>query len=598
MIDHPTRPPRFILRSAPWLLTTLALVGCDTSGRAGKGPHTQSDRLMATYPHLSTGRFWVIADFEQLDHYQIFHVDSHSGAATFIPGNISGVPETGRRCLRVTLADPLDALVISNAQASTWSLRRDWRDFHLLIAAVHCPQDALDLGVAVTAGPRRRAATVQTRTRLHRGWNVLRLDLAEMAEKIPIDDVRELRFSLPQAQKPTDLTFDDLILADNRESIFGSPEGPAEGLYIQRQGRRLNIGAAGRFEFGFANGQVVQWYDLGNDPHRLRNLAAGGVLGPSPVVLSGLPYGPDTILSTDFSALGDTIVAHQEVIEANAVRVIIACTLRFTPDGRQPGEDSPFHQWTYTILRTGQIYAHFECTTESGDWRPESIGLIASRTIYARQETWTHPAADPAGDRPSQPVAFATAQPKALARSGLLMAMHGPADRFVVDVFARDAPRRLELFFVGDSLDRPTHAWPCLLSIWPPGNTDPPAAEVLARDFALPARPETLVGKLVTDSPGDADHDGFNEWFGAFILEPEGDLVRLEIDGTAQPRVNPVFSVRQTAGRQVWVYLDNVILEPVARDPRGDVLFQLPATIRGRSLVEVVIRAGHAIAGP
>ena len=90
----------------------------------------------------------------------------------------------------------------------------------------------------------------------------------------------------------------------------------------------------------------------------------------------------------------------------------------------------------------------------------------------------------------------------------------------------------------------------------------------------------------------------FNERFGAFILKPEGDLVRLEIDGTAQPRVNPVFSVRQTASRQVWVYLDNVILEPVARDPRGDVLFQLPATIRGRSLVEVVIRAGHAGAGP
>jgi hypothetical protein len=167
-----------------------------------------------------------------------------------------------------------------------------------------------------------------------------------------------------------------------------------------------------------------------------------------------------------------------------------------------------------------------------------------------------------------------------------------------VDVFAREAPRRLELFFAGNLLDRPTHTWPCLLSIWPPGNTDPPAAEILARDFAHPAEPEILVGKLVTDSPGDADHDGFNERFGALILEPEGDLVRLVIDGTAQPRVNPVFNVRQTADRQVWVYLDNVILEPVARDPHGDVLFQIPTTIRGRSLLEVVIRTRHAIAGP
>ncbi len=583
---------------ATCVLGVVLLGGCAGFGRSARGPVNQSDRLMATYPELAAGRFWVVADFEQIEHYQLFHVVSHSGNATSIPSNSAGVPETGPRCLRVTLADPLDALVVGNSQASTWSMRRDWRDFHLLLAAVQSPADAVDLEVAVTGGPLRTAATAQTRVRLQQGWNVLRLDLVEMAERLPVDDVREVQFSLPQSREPVALVFDDLILADNREDVFGSPDDPEEGLFVQRQGRRVNVGAAGRFELGFAGGQIVHWYDLGSDPHRLRNQAGGGLLGPAPVVLSGIPYDPDTTLSTDFGALGETIVAHQEVVEANPVRIVVACTLRYTADGQPVEETSPFQRWTYTILRTGQVYAYIESATEFGDWQPEGVGLIASLAEIDPGQTWAVHAPEASRSEGDPPLVYAVARPNAADRSGLLLALHKPSANAVADVFTRQGPRRLDLFVAEADVARPTARWACLLSVWPPGNTDPPAALALARDYAHPTPPQVHVGRLCPDAPGDADHDGFDERFGVFTVEPEGDLVRVEIDGRDHPRVQPVFAVCGTAGRQVWVYFDNAILEPTARDVNDNVIFQIPTTVQRRSVVEVILRRSGGASNP
>ncbi|MFQ5492044.1 MAG: hypothetical protein ACE5GE_15110, partial [Phycisphaerae bacterium] len=331
---------------------------------------------MAHYPDMASGRFWVLADFEQIKHFELFHVDSHSGRATSRPGTTGGVRSTGESCLKVTLADPLDALVISNTHAKAWSLRRNWRDFCLLIGSVYCPIPSADLNVTIQGGPARASAQVTARIRLHRGWNVLRLDLADAADRIPIDDVRQVRFTLPAVDKPTSLRFDDLVLVDNRQNVFGDPQDPNQNLYIQQQGRRWNIGVAGRYELGFANGQIVHWYDLGADPHRLSNLVEPGVLGPSPVVLPGIDGQPGP--ADGFAELGDTVVAHQQVLEANNVRIVVVCTLYFISSGLTPDENSPFQRWVYTLLSTGQVYTDFTATTRRGSWQPEDIGLVVS----------------------------------------------------------------------------------------------------------------------------------------------------------------------------------------------------------------------------
>ncbi|MHC4089287.1 MAG: hypothetical protein ACYSVY_03240, partial [Planctomycetota bacterium] len=53
---------------------------------------------------------------------------------------------------------------------------------------------------------------------------------------------------------------------------------------------------------------------------------------------------------------------------------------------------------------------------------------------------------------------------------------------------------------------------------------------------------------------------------------------------------SPVFNVLDTAGARVWVYVDHLIHEAVGRDAGGNVIFQVPGTITGRTLVELVLR--------
>lgn len=564
------------------------LGGCNDALRTGTSQVTQSDRLMAAYPDLATGRFWIIADFEQLEHAELFHVVSHSGQASCIPSLAAGVPQTGQRCLRVTLADPLDTVVINNEHAHCWSLKRDWRQFWLLIAAIHCTVDSTPLELAVAAGPADGGASVHSRITLTRGWNVLRLDLAEAADNIPIDDIREIRLSLPEATAPVELLLDDFVLTDNRQDIFGSSDDVSGGLYIQRQGRRWNIGAAGRFELGLANGQIAYWYDLGHDPHRLHNLVAGSVLGPSPVVLPGFGSEEPSQADSGFLALGQTVVAHQQVEEASEARIVVACTWRFTSRGQQIEEATPFQRWSYAILPDGKVYVTVACTAQAGDWRPQALGLAVTRGDDGSIQSYAHRTARLEDPEDLRHVAYGYARPASPERSGVLLVMHDGRQAPLMEILRQPQRHRVSLLASGGHISGPTQAWACLLRVWPPGHCD--QALELAMDYAYPDPLHVMVGERVNDSPGDDNGDGFNERFGCYVLRPEADLLRFEVNGSKRPRFSPVFNVLDTAGARVWVYLDNVILETVGRDAKGNAVFQLPGTVRGRSLIEVVIR--------
>ena len=111
---------RLVVRRAWPLMAVLAvaLVGCEWANRGPAAPmapqspapsapaSNRADRLAANYPDLSTGRFLLIADFEQPEQLELFNVQSHSGRAAFklTPG--VGVPQTGRNALQVTFANP------------------------------------------------------------------------------------------------------------------------------------------------------------------------------------------------------------------------------------------------------------------------------------------------------------------------------------------------------------------------------------------------------------------------------------------------------------------------------------------------------------
>ncbi|MCP4250716.1 MAG: hypothetical protein GY778_27060 [bacterium] len=565
----------------------VLLSGCDGSILAPRTQPGQFDRLMAAYPDSASGRFWVVADFEQFKHHSLFHVFSHSGRAECSASLNAGVAETGQRCLRVTLADPRDALIVDNDYAQDWALKSDWREFCLLLAAVHSSRDATPLELSLQAGPEGSGVIVQSRSMLQKGWNILRLDLAEAAENLPLDQLRRIRLSLPEAHEPTELLLDDLLLIDNRLDVFGSFEDLDRGLYVRREGRRWNVGAAGRFELGLAHGQIVHWYDLGHDPHRLNNLVAGTVLGPSPVVLP-LPDDPDASGVPGFEDLGTSVIARQRLVEANPLRIVVACTWQYAdPDGAIP--DRPAVQsWTYTILPDGRVYVYVESPAAGDGFEPEAMGLWASVSDDGALEAVAHSTGQLADPEDLRHVAYAYARPASADRSGVFVALHDSRKGPRMSVRRQPQRRRLGLLASGGALADGAQNWSCLLRVWPPGHCDD-AAE-LALDYCYPEGLEVGVGQLVLDSPGDADADGFDERAGCYTLRPEGDLLRFVLDGSRRPRFSPVFKVLGTAGHRVWVYVDNIILEPLVRDAAGEVLFQLPATIRHRCLVEVVLR--------
>ncbi|MCH7702954.1 MAG: hypothetical protein IID37_14825, partial [Planctomycetes bacterium] len=247
----------------------MSTIGCSGLLRSEQQFSTQSDRLMAYYPDLRTGRFAVVADFEHPRHMELFQLAGDSAVAELGLLIDGGVAATGGRCLQAVFGDRGDTLLADSSTARNWFLKRDWRDYNLLLMSVHSPSDGVELELSIVAGSTKPMHTLLP---LHAGWNVIRLDLHEVGESIPLDSVRALRWSVVDADRPIELRFDDIILADNREEVMGSSTGDDGKLYLQRDGRRWRIGAAGRFELGFANGQIVAWYDLESDPNRLRTL--------------------------------------------------------------------------------------------------------------------------------------------------------------------------------------------------------------------------------------------------------------------------------------------------------------------------------------
>jgi hypothetical protein len=99
-----------------------------------------------------------------------------------------------------------------------------------------------------------------------------------------------------------------------------------------------------------------------------------------------------------------------------------------------------------------------------------------------------------------------------------------------------------------------------------------------------------VVGDLNRDTPGDHDRDGFNERFGAFMLEPDRNRVQLRLDGRERPLFFPVFQVRGGAGRESWVYVDHVVQRGVTRLADDDLVFQIDRVVDGELIVEVYLR--------
>lgn len=576
----PLRRPTFeaslvLLIAAPagWLAG-----GCQSSGPTRPTATTQVERLARAYPELGSGRFAVVADFEDPRHMELFQLISVSPHARRTLDPRLGRVETGQGCLVFNTGSPNDTLVITNEFATQWYLKRDWRPFDLLLMGVYSPQEGLALQVTIGGGGARERVATHASIPLSQAWNLVRLDLAEIADRIPMDDVREIRLAVSGATAPVALRFDDILLTSHREDLLGDSHNREAGLYVQRVGRRWRIGAASRdadFEITFANGQIVEWYNMAADPYRLRNLVRGTVLGPA-IVAVGAPEP------------GTAVAIHSRIIEMTAVRVVLTCEWRYASE--QDGRDT-VRRWIYTIYPNGQLYVAVDAPGKTKTWSAPQLGLVVSLAATPTDKLQAEIVTASSDIQPALPLPF-------------LVARHQPADAMLLYVVDdHDGPARItetpspdgsqadaraQRSFAAliDTRDGAPAPWSCHLLLAKSTKVSDEEALSRALDYARPARPRMELGALA----GPADRAGFDAASGCHVLVPEQGRVRFVLDGSKRSLFSPAFQVITKEPSDAWVYVDHLILENVVRDAYGNVVFQIPGIIKKRILVEVLFR--------
>ena len=558
--------------------------------RAGQADGvTQADRLKAYYSDLQTGRFTVIADFEQTRHMELFRSVSAGGTALYRLSLASGIPATGGRCLRAEFGQPEDELIADGSEAQQWNLPRDWREYCLLTMAAHA-SGAVNLNLSLTSGRGKLRSIADSRIPLAAGWNLLRLDLADAAEHVALDDIRELRWSLPGLTNPVVLLIDDIVLSDNQVDLFGDSDAEEGGLYLRRRGRRWDIGVGSRFELGLINGQIKYWYNLCEDHLRVRNLLEGCVLGPSVVTLGGDEDSGVTALET-FPAWGDRVLVRQRLLEASATRIIVECAWDFVRSQEAATAVAASQKWTYTVYPSGELYVHLECTTETEGWTANALGLAVSRRDDESMKLLCHSTSQLGDTGRLLHVPYAYACSSVSGAPGLLFVVHDGRSAPLMKCFRKELISQVTAVAFGGETQRPVQQWDCLLGLGPWGVDAGRAAEARALHYCFPPTLSPAVGTLVTDSEGDNDHDGFNERFGCYLLAPDANRVLVTLDEKDVPLYNPAFVIPGSAGLEAWVYVDYVILEGVSRTAAGEVLFQIAGTVDTGRTVEVYLRS-------
>ncbi|MCO6437838.1 MAG: hypothetical protein J5J06_12170 [Phycisphaerae bacterium] len=562
------------------------VLGCQTgdTGNAASTPAlTLTDRLVRTYPELESGRFAVIADFEDPVHMELVQVVSvsPSGRCTLDPNG--GRPQTGGSALAFTSGSPNDVMVLSNAHADRWYLKRDWRAYDLLLMSIQAPRPGLTADLAIGTGASLNRRYSETAVPLDAGWNVLRLDLAELGENLPLDDIQEIRLSLRDSgPSPVVLHIDDILLVSSRETLWGDPDGPEDQLYAQRVGRRFRIGANGRFDLGFSGGLIVEAYNLASDPSRLLNLVRRGSLSPVPIRLnaSGLPVPGSNARDRAF------VEATQRIVEANRLRIVVDSEWRIPA----PGDSSALPaRWRTVIYRSGRVFV----TTELSPQATGRAGLIWTLAESAAARTRLSTSSPSAGE--ALPL---LALMNGDATSAGLLRVYNPGDIRLIE--QRDPLEKtvsiLALPEPGES--RPTpRVWYTLWSAPGAPPLDWTDARDQARSFQNPPKPVLQAGAWAPSQPRDesvagASDAGFNRIMGQYEVTPMAGTARFLLKSGDRPLPNPVFAIPLQPQQRVWVYVDYLIHQPVERGD-GYALFEVETKPQSDTLVEVLTDDGR-----
>jgi hypothetical protein len=586
--------PRRLRLALPGLLMLSACNAPFFQGTATTQPYQRDlaptmDRMVATYEDLADKRFDIIADFESPEQATLFHVEPAGTAASVGISTERARTETGVGALKLSLADSRQQIVAADSPEGRWTLPRDWSRQQLLLMSVYAPRRLGGFSVSLRSGTQYPLTYTHPRIFLNPGWNLVRIDLGDLIDQVNLADIREMRFWCDPLDTPIDLYLDDLILVDNTREVFGSSNGPEGQLYVRAEGRRLAVGAAGRFELVFSRGRLRQWYDLGHDPGRLHNLTGTGALGPTPVVLPGGPK-PSVVIDdiTQWAPLGVTAETFQTLVEATPLRVMIQGVSRFGSADSQPDNSSPYHRWIYSVYADGRVYIECSGTAGTDSFRPAGVGMafcVDGAFGFRRMISESRRSGD------AEAAAAYTLFPRTnRGESDLLVAPYDPQS--VRSLESPHDTRSCVLYPLGEPGELFTFA--TLLRVWPNDMDAVGQVAPMAYDYQHPLPIHMEAGQLVRTDAGDLDHDGFSEARGYYVIQLDGSIARITIDGRKNLRFAPVFKLIDVAGRDVWVYVDGRQIRELHRDADENVMFQVPGIISHDALLEITSRPRNA----
>jgi hypothetical protein len=125
------------------------------------------------------------------------------------------------------------------------------------------------------------------------------------------------------------------------------------------------------------------------------------------------------------------------------------------------------------------------------------------------------------------------------------------------------------------------------MRVWPPDIDGPAQASPMALAYtrALPIKVD--IGRLVQTDAGDFDGDGYSEARGYYVLQLDGRVAKIRLDGREHLRFSPAFKLVDVTDHDVWVYVDGRQIKQTPRDQNGNLLFEIPGVISREVLIEI-----------
>ncbi len=362
-------------------------------------------------------------------------------------------------------------------------------------------------------------------TLLRKGWNQVLIDIQRLDQLPDFDakDVRAIRLSFIKAADVVTFTLDDIVLIDNYARVAPVPAG----VIMLRNGLDFAIKLpVDEQTAGIRQGEDGLWR-LGLDQPIVQLFPAGedDYFGEGEADQNNNHKG---LPGEHLEPLGPNRVGQIKVEEHNPVRIRISNSWLFPSRAGQWAMVGIRHlKWIYTVYPDGRWITDIQLNNAGG--KPVSQVSISL---------------------PDKPAAWA-----------------GPKGGISQSLAVND--------FIG-----PSGQWSYMQA------SDGPDKDLLIQNYLKPVRIETI---LAGDgfSPGDLDHDGFDESQGCYYLEAVNGHCRFKILPPPEGVLNPVFRVAGPWQGEPSVNLEGLAVQNVSSLPDGCAVFMLDGKLTKPVFVEV-----------